>query len=55
VSNGTDFKSLKIALQDGLNFQHDLKVQARNFKGIIKKEFGEVKVLQDWLQLIEKV
>lgn len=55
VSNGTDFKSLKIALQDGLNFQHDLKVQARNFKGVIKKEFGEVKVLQDWLQLIEKV
>lgn len=55
VSSGTDIKSLKIALQNGLNFQHDLKVQAQNFKGIAEKEFGEVKVLQDWLQLIEKL
>jgi len=55
VSSGTDFESLKIALQDGLNLQQDLKVQAQNYKGTIKKEFGETKVLQDWLQLIEKL
>jgi glycosyltransferase involved in cell wall biosynthesis len=55
LSSGTDFKSLKIALQDGLNSQHELKAQARNFKGIIEEEFGENKILQDWLQLIEKL
>jgi glycosyltransferase involved in cell wall biosynthesis len=55
VSSGTDFKSLKNSLVEGLSLQHDLNVQASNFRSTIVNEFGEDKILQDWLQIIKKV
>jgi glycosyltransferase involved in cell wall biosynthesis len=55
VSGGADFKSLKIALLQGLSHKDDLKVQALNFRSTFVNEFGEDKILQDWLQIIEKV
>ena len=55
VSGGTDFKSLQIALFEGLSHKHELKVQALNFRSTIVNEFGEDKILQDWLQIIEKI
>ena len=53
VSIGTDSKSLRSALQDGLDSKLRLRKEASDFKLIIKREFNETKILQDWLQIIE--
>ena len=53
VSIGTDSKSLRSALQDGLDSKLRLRKEASDFKLIIEREFNEAKILQDWLEIIE--
>jgi glycosyltransferase involved in cell wall biosynthesis len=52
VSNGFDMESLKDALMNGFRLKKELQAQAFEFKEKIEVEFGEAKVIQDWLDLI---